>query len=113
MEKIGLFGRIKRKLFSDVYNQLNSAKRIVDLYSALIDKQSIDGKELELDNAAILGNISNCSITIKPQLHTRVVLSEAHFGSVLGFSKTQGTAIINNIFQSEEAIEAWRETEED
>ncbi len=60
------------------------AQEIVDQYYVLVEKQTLGGKTLNVDEIAILGDIIDCKVTVKPQMYTRVVLSESKFDAALG-----------------------------
>ena len=94
--------KIGRALFPEVYQAVSETQKIVNQYQVLIDKQTLGGKTLNVDEIAILGSLVNCHITVQPQVHPRIVLSETHFDAALGLSGDQAY-LSNNVFSMKEA----------
>jgi hypothetical protein len=76
--------RILRKLFPEVYRQVDKAAEIVANYQELKDSLKIvDGTVIIEGPAGILGSLANCKVEIRPQINTELVLSKYELESML------------------------------
>lgn len=76
--------RILRKLFPEVYTQLDKMEEIIVAYLALKDSLKITDGTVKIEGpAGILGDLVNCKIKIAPKINTELVLSKYELESML------------------------------
>jgi len=95
--------RVLRKLFPEVYHQVDKAAKIVADYQQLGDSLKItDGKVTIEGPVGILGNLVNCGIKIEPKINTELVLSKYELESALKVEGNQHL-ITSNLFTNIES----------
>jgi hypothetical protein len=98
--------RILRKLFPEVYQQVDEAARIVLAYQALKDSLKITDRTVRIEGpAGILGNLTNCKITISPKINTELVLSKYELEAMLKVGGEK-QLVTQNYFMNKELKEA-------
>jgi len=94
-----------RKLFPEVYHQVDEAAKIVAGYQELVDSLKITDGVVNIEGpAGILGEMNNCKVSIAPTINTELVLSKYELESALKVLG-QGHLISSNLFTNQESKE--------
>ena len=85
--------------------ELDKIAKALELYESIErivkDRNSYTKKELNLKEVILLGNIADCNVSIKPQVHNRIVLSEVKLQAALRIMG-EHQLISQNLFKVEE-----------
>ena len=93
--------RILRKVFPEVYTQLDVAKKIITDYQSLKDSLIIkDGIVTINGPAGILGDLKDCTIFLTPTVNTELVLSKYELSSMLHVAGSQ-SLVSQNFFRTQ------------
>lgn len=97
--------RILRKVFPEVYEQLDKAADIVATYLMLKESLKITDGTIKIEGpAGILGDLVNCKVKIAPKIHTEVVLSKWELEAMLRVAGEKQT-VTSCIFQNKASPE--------
>jgi hypothetical protein len=95
--------RILRKLFPEIYQQVDKAKEIVANYQELKSSLKIVDGVVNIEGpAGILGEMNNCEVSITPKIYPELVLSKYELDSMLKIVGGRGQLISSNLFNNYE-----------
>jgi len=98
--------RILRKVFPEVYEQLDKAEDIVAAYLALKESLKITDGTVKIEGpAGILGDLVNCKVEIAPTINTELVLSKYELEAMVKLVGDQ-CLVSSNLFTNKETKEA-------